>query len=1316
MGSPLPAHPDLPLIRPLFSLLEIGMVLTPKRLASLFGTGQSALRPALSAESGRPRTVDLLEQLEQRQLMTADLQIASFSAPTTVNPGQVVNYSLSLRNAGTTNAGVSTFRVLLSRDAVLGNGDDQVVDAVNIPAINAGATFTPAANERAFTVPGGTAGSYTLFAVADVTNTVTESNESNNSRSQGFTVRAADLALTGVTVPGGPFNTGQNVRFSASVRNGGTLAVSNGTTVVTDFVLSRDSVFGNADDLALGTASFDAGLAVGQARALATSDTTFAIPGGATGVYFLLARVNPAGAIVESNSTNNTFATTGPQVVINATGGGSVDLTGLTAYTPGSLLPGADLDVTTTLRSLAGAAGSLISPISVRYVLSTDAIYGNADDVEIGSEDVTEEVSVGSNVTITPTLTIPGGIAQGTYRLLTVIDALNEFLERNEGNNINVAAAADITVGRPDLQVTITGGGGSVAQGGVVTATITLRNAGALDTDDLPGTALITFQRVGGGAPMGGPVTVSFVSPGIDRLRAGGSVTLSNIQIPVPDNAPVGSYTMRVTLDPQGDINEGAAGEANNVANATATLTVRAASPAIPARADTRGFVNTATQRVAPGTTVSIDYGIFNQGATTANPLGTPQFVLSLNNTFGDTDDVALTPTLDLPGTLATGGFILINQESIVVPPSTPAGTYRVLMRQAAVAGDATDDVAVSAGQITIQRADLAGSLSVRGTTAAVGQALNSAITIRNGGQVASGISPFTVVLSTDQTVGNGDDIVIATGSVGNLAAGQSVSLPFGTVVPRTVTPGAYRLFVRLDPGGLLEEASEANNLLPSLTGLAVTITPGTGTGRDLFSGVAGVAQTVSPGQSLTVFTQHGNAGTASTTVAYTRTLVLSRDAVLDPSDVELFSESIGVGQLGSVAGQTVIAAQSAVIPEATPSGRYFILHRNDSNNNITDAAAANNNTATTAAVITVSRPTVTVAATGAAASEAATGQTQRPATFTFTRSGSTTLPLAVTYTLSGTAIQGGDYGDLPGFVVFPAGRSTVTVTLNVIDDSVGESSETAVLTLTEGANYSVGTSREATASVADNEAVVTVAATDALAAATSPVNTGTFRFTRTGGDLRTSQRVNYTISGTAINGTDYNTLSNFAVIPAGATFVDVNLTPTRDVAFGAVSATLAVDTTGAVAYRTPTGGSSGTVTIGILPSPNLQAANVNIGTGTTLTRGGANAGGSGTFSFRREGLLGTVAAFDVEIRLSRDGIADDDDITLFTFNVAQGYSGSTLNEAWTIDWDQFFLDNPGIALGEYRLYAIVDSGSAIAEVSKLDNVFFGGQRITINA
>jgi subtilase family serine protease len=1290
------------------------MVLSPKRLASLFGSDQSAFGLPASAKNARRGPAELLEQLENRQLMTADLVVSSFSAPTLVNPGQVVNFSLAVRNAGTSNAtATSTLRIVLSRDAELGNGDDQIVDTVSIGAIPAGATFTPPANDRTFTVPGGTAGSYTLFAVADVTNAVPESNELNNHRSQAFAVRAADLTLPTVTVPGGPFNTGQNVQLAASVRNAGNLAIANGTTVVTDFVLSRDNVFGNSDDLVLGTASFDSGLTVGQTRPLTAGDTTFAIPSGATGVYFLLARVNPGNAILESNGANNTFATSGPQVVVNSTSGAAVDLTGLTSYSPGAFLPGADLDVTTTLRSLAGAAGSLINPISVRYVLST--IYGNADDVEIGSEDVVDEVSVGSNVTITPTLTIPSGIALGNYRLLTVVDQLNEFVERNEGNNIAVSTSADIVVGRPDLQVTITGGGGSVAQGGVVTATITLRNAGAVDTD-LPGSAQVSFVRVGAGPAISSVVTIDFTSPGVNRVRAGGVVTLSNVQIPIPDNAAAGTYRLSVQLDGEDDINEGTAGEANNTVNAAATVTVRAATPAIPARVDTRGFVNTTTQRVAPGTAVSIDFGIFNQGATTANPLGTPSFVLSLNSTFGDADDVALTPSLTLPSSLATGGFIRLNEQTVTVPTSAPAGTYRVLMRQATVAGDATDDVAVSAGQITVQRADLAGSLSVRGATVAQGQSLNSTITIRNAGQVASGISPFTVVLSTDQTAGNGDDIVIATGSLGNLQAGQSVALPFGTVVPRTVTAGAYRLFVRLDPGSLLEEANEGNNTLPNATGLAVTVTPGAGTGRDLFAGIAGAAQTVSPGQSVTVFTQHGNSGTANTTAAYTRTLLLSRDTVLDPSDVELFSETIGVGQPGSVAGQTVISAQSAVIPEATPSGRYFILHRNDSNDNITDLATANNSAVTPAAIITVSRPTVTVAATTAAAAEVSAGQPQRPAVFTFTRTGPTTLPLAVTYAMSGTAAQGGDYGDLAGFVVFPAGRSTVTVTLNVIDDSVGESSETAILTLTEGANYTVGTARVATANIADNEATVTVTATDALAAATSPVNTGTFRFARVGGDVRTSQRVNYTISGTAINGTDYSTLSGFTTIPVGATFVDVTLTPTRDVAFGAVSATLAVDTSGAVAYKTPAGGSSGTVTIGVLPAPNLQALNVNVGNPTTLSRGGANASGSGTFSFRREGLLGTVGEFDVQIRLSRDGVAGDDDITLFTFNVAEGYSGSSLNTAWSIDWDDFFQSNPTIELGEYRLYVIVDSGNAVAETSNLDNVFFGGQRITINA
>ncbi|MFB2892388.1 SdiA-regulated domain-containing protein [Aerosakkonemataceae cyanobacterium BLCC-F50] len=81
----------------------------------------------------------------------------------------------------------------------------------------------------------------------------------------------------------------------------------------------------------------------------------------------------------------------------------------------------------------------------------------------------------------------------------------------------------------------------------------------------------------------------------------------------------------------------------------------------------------------------------------------------------------------------------------------------------------------------------------------------------------------------------------------------------------------------------------------------------------------------------------------------------------------------------------------------------------------------------------------------------------------------------------------------------------------------------------------------------------VTIAATDANAAetlTTEPSNPGTFRITRTGGDTSNALTVNYSIAGTATNGTDYTpNLTGTATIAAGQSFVDISITPVDDTA-----------------------------------------------------------------------------------------------------------------------------------------------------------------------
>jgi hypothetical protein len=186
---------------------------------------------------------------------------------------------------------------------------------------------------------------------------------------------------------------------------------------------------------------------------------------------------------------------------------------------------------------------------------------------------------------------------------------------------------------------------------------------------------------------------------------------------------------------------------------------------------------------------------------------------------------------------------------------------------------------------------------------------------------------------------------------------------------------------------------------------------------------------------------------------------------------------------------------------------------------------------------------TVTVAATRSAAGEPST-----PGTFTVTRTGSTTAPLAVSYTVAGTAAAGLDYAALPGSVTIRAGASSAAIAVKPIDDRAVEPAETVLLTLVARPTYALGSARSATVTIADDDTVpattVTVVATDPTAA--EPSNQGVFTATRSG-STTSSLVVSYTVSGTATPGSDYTALSGSVTIPAGSSSATIAVTPLAD-------------------------------------------------------------------------------------------------------------------------------------------------------------------------
>jgi hypothetical protein len=124
-----------------------------------------------------------------------------------------------------------------------------------------------------------------------------------------------------------------------------------------------------------------------------------------------------------------------------------------------------------------------------------------------------------------------------------------------------------------------------------------------------------------------------------------------------------------------------------------------------------------------------------------------------------------------------------------------------------------------------------------------------------------------------------------------------------------------------------------------------------------------------------------------------------------------------------------------------------------------------------TNAVAVLGLPTVTVAATSANA--ARVGPVN--GVFTIARTGDTSAPLAVNYSLAGTAANGSDYAAIGTSLIIPAGAASATVTVSPNANANLINPETAVLALAANLAYTAGSPGNATVTIAGNSVPSTI-------------------------------------------------------------------------------------------------------------------------------------------------------------------------------------------------------------------------------------------------
>lgn len=248
--------------------------------------------------------------------------------------------------------------------------------------------------------------------------------------------------------------------------------------------------------------------------------------------------------------------------------------------------------------------------------------------------------------------------------------------------------------------------------------------------------------------------------------------------------------------------------ESNNTASAEITLTV-------PGNAKFDLFVeelNAFPLGAFQGAPVTVSFNVANRG-TEAVGQSVSQLYLSTDNTISASDTLIGTFTtraLEAETSITTGG-------RVTVPPTVSDGTYflgLVVDAFSQFAESNENNNTASVGFTVGGRADLMiESLSVTPDEGASGDRIAISVVIRNQGNLTAGSSRCEFVASADNQIGDGNDVLLLTLTIGPIPAGTIssglilVGLPELPDAEDIVFIGAIT-----DADNIVDEFSETNN------------------------------------------------------------------------------------------------------------------------------------------------------------------------------------------------------------------------------------------------------------------------------------------------------------------------------------------------------------------------------------------------------------------------------------------------------------------------------------------------------------------------
>jgi len=403
-----------------------------------------ALADSLSQVTESDETNNTLCSAGTITLPQADLIITAVSTTTTlVAPGQPLSVSNTVMNSGGLAAGSFRIGFYLSINA---DGSTQDVTTTNIRGLSGLAAGATSSASTTVTIPANTlSGTYYICAMADSLNQVAESSETNNVGCTAISTLVEglpDLIMTQVEPNASLISAGGTLSETDTVQDIGTGPARPFNIA---YSLSLDTNYGDVGDIALlpprtvGSPQNDPSLLPGESN---SATTILNIPAVTPpGTYHLCAMADWNNLVAESLENNNTLCST---VTITVVPPPDLIVSALST-TASSASAGGTIPVSISVLNQGGVtAGTSIVAIH----LSTNAVYGDGDDIASATTWTNGSVFQGTTVSATTQMRIPDTTPTGDYYICVMADSTNAVFEGDDSNNSRCTSTT-ITVAGP---------------------------------------------------------------------------------------------------------------------------------------------------------------------------------------------------------------------------------------------------------------------------------------------------------------------------------------------------------------------------------------------------------------------------------------------------------------------------------------------------------------------------------------------------------------------------------------------------------------------------------------------------------------------------------------------------------------------------------------------------------------------------------------------------------------------------------------------------------------------------------------------------